>query len=129
MGLQELGLTLCDMGDGVENGHVLYNQLALLTELQKLELGWQSTASDKKSRTTLDLTLKGGLGKLRTLTKLRALDVRGLGSLSWTVEDVRWMGEHWKSLRRLRWTRTEDKGEKARIRELLWEEYPGITFS
>ena len=130
LGLQELELTLCPFGDRKEEViNVFFDQLALLTELRKLVLSCHSIVCDGLSEVALDLTLGGGLGKLRTLTKLRAFDVREVNPLSWMVEDVRWMGEHWKSLRRLHWDMLEDKDEEARIQELLRSEYPGVIFS
>ncbi|KAF8929483.1 hypothetical protein BGZ58_008921 [Dissophora ornata] len=138
-GLEELELTFRELGNyGDSVTDVLFDQLAALTQLQKLVLGWHHDSSKKKGLlpeplldtqlATLDLSLRcGGLSKLRTLTNLRDFDVQHVDLMAMTIEDVLWMGEHWKSLRRLRGALTADKTEEDRIRAALAKDYLHIT--
>ncbi|KAG0209064.1 hypothetical protein BGX28_000164 [Mortierella sp. GBA30] len=150
--LEELELGFKGIEDCVSNKDamdVIYGQLALLGQLRKLVLEWRRPAqrdhsalsamipilhpsplapSQETSVTrpvSLDLSLSSGLPRLEVLHKLMVLDISRVDGVELEAEDVFWMGEHWKSLRRVRGTLTTNKNEEARIREVLTR-YPHI---
>ncbi|KAI7822841.1 hypothetical protein BC939DRAFT_452741 [Gamsiella multidivaricata] len=142
VGLEELELGVNDLGDDDDSMvDVLCSQLGALIHLRRLVLGWRCAAAikiqykgtrlanERKKVATLDLGLSGGLSKLGSLTKLRVLDVRKMDRLSLTVRDVRWVGQHWRSLRRIYGRLIEGSEESANILQLLRTDYPHICLS
>jgi len=78
---------------------LVYQQLALLTELQTLSLGGYDMSTWFR-RQTLSLTLESGLDQLKTLKNLRVFNFSCMDHRL-TVEEVEWMMEHWPRLRKV----------------------------
>lgn len=94
----------------------VYSQLARLTRLKELDLGFTATATrtqcsdlvhvhdrkcyfaEKPIPDTLKFTLESGLHQLASLRELRSIAIRGNHHMIGTAE-LDWMKEHWPMLR------------------------------
>ncbi|KAG0310639.1 hypothetical protein BGZ99_000257 [Dissophora globulifera] len=133
-GLEELELDVHGLGSSSDTiVSTFLTQLSALISLQRLVLSWSSSESHAHEA-SLDLTLRGGgdgggLAKLKTLTRLRHYDVQNVNLLRMDVDDFRWIGTHWTSLRTVRtaWVDYEDVETKSKIQHLLRTEFPHVA--
>ncbi|KAF9573865.1 hypothetical protein EC968_007822 [Mortierella alpina] len=81
----------------LEQSRAVYAQLARLKQLQYLSLQPTQTRRQTINKECLCLRLKMGLDLLATLTRLEVIHL--FGNQDMDRNDVRWMVEHWESLR------------------------------
>ncbi|KAG0365244.1 hypothetical protein BC939DRAFT_476882 [Gamsiella multidivaricata] len=78
---------------------VIYEQLSRLTQLQVLSLGGNCMSTWFRIG-TLDLSLRSGFGQLRTLKELQVFNFSYMAH-DLGMNEVEFMMEHWKKLRRV----------------------------
>ncbi|KAF9178133.1 hypothetical protein BGZ51_003854 [Haplosporangium sp. Z 767] len=99
--LQELQLSITGISAerSLEDQAYVYDQLSRLTELQILSLGGNGMSTWLRTE-TLELSLQSGFDRLRTLKELRVFNFSYMAH-DLGMDEVEFMMEHWKRLRKV----------------------------
>ncbi|KAF9986367.1 hypothetical protein BGZ65_007874 [Modicella reniformis] len=111
------------MGVGLQVQPLVFEQLARLTQLQKLYVTWNPKPNleddEPVFQGSVDLRLDYGLGKLSSLRMLREISfvdtVQQMGE-----QEIDWILEHWKCVEEIygeldSWNPDKDKALKERL--------------
>ncbi|KAF9276043.1 hypothetical protein BGZ74_003769 [Mortierella antarctica] len=114
----------------------VYERLSRLTNLEELCLGYDTKEHSRlrSSRDAMDgedhqyecleMTLESGLDQLKSLKKLRVLDVQRMEQRI-GLKEMQWMSQHWPRLRVIRGLC--DDGDNLEASKWLWKHSPMIT--
>ncbi|KAG0248490.1 hypothetical protein BG011_010221 [Mortierella polycephala] len=99
--LQELQLSIIGISAerSLEDQACVYDQLSRLTDLQILSLGGNGMSTWLRTQ-TLELSLQSGFDQLRTLKELRVFNFSYMAH-DLGMDEVEFMMEHWKKLRKV----------------------------